>query len=64
MKQKVIAVAAAFLLIVSILLYMTYQKNKPITLTFGMFAGSNWDVPNGESSLMKLWNALNVNILM
>ena len=49
MKRKVIAVAAAFLLIVSILLYMTYQKNKPITLTFGMFAGSNWDVPNGES---------------
>ena len=49
MKRKVIAVAAAFLLIVLILLYMTYQKNKPITLTFGMFAGSNWDVPNGES---------------
>lgn len=25
------------------------SENKPITLTFGMFAGSNWDVPNGES---------------
>lgn len=49
MKRKIIAIVAAFLFVVSILLYMNYEKNKPIELTFGMFSGSNWDVPNSDS---------------
>ncbi len=51
MKNKKIWFIVSILLVFIITLssvYVTYS-NRNITITFGMFAGSNWDVPNGNS---------------
>ena len=43
---KLIAVLLAVTLMVGLYLY---ERQKVIVITFGMFSGSNWDVPNGDS---------------
>lgn len=49
MKRRIIITICILLVIVCGVGYFSYQQQKTIELTFGMFAGSNWDVPNGDS---------------
>ena len=49
-KKKIIAVTCTLLLFVILLTaVISIYKNQKIVLTFGMFAGSNWDVANANS---------------
>lgn len=41
-KKFLIAVAA------TAIIFLYCQANRPVTLTIGIFAGNNWDVPQGE----------------
>lgn len=47
-KQWMIGAIALLVGIAGIAVYF-YMQQQPVVLTFGMFAGSNWDVPNGDS---------------
>lgn len=51
MKNYKLWLVAAFFVAYGIVLGACYMKysNQNITLTFGVFAGSYWDVPNGDS---------------
>lgn len=44
MRKKILAAICAALII----LVAVYQTRSPVTLTIGIFAGNNWDVPQGE----------------
>lgn len=46
--KKITKIGLAFAIAFFALFYVNYQSHKTITITFGMFAGSNWDVPNGD----------------
>lgn len=50
MKKRVIGFFGVLLMVVSLLLVGSnlFQINKTVTITLGVFAGSNWDVPNGD----------------
>lgn len=49
MKKKTrLLLAISAILLMVMLLGVSYTQNKQITLTFGMFADSNWDVPNAD----------------
>lgn len=48
MKRRISMIISIVLVIVGATGYFSCQQQKTIQLTFGMFAGSNWDVPNGE----------------
>lgn len=54
MKSKKIKMICIVALISIAMLSLCYRNNtkKNITLTFGMYAGSNWDVPNGNGYQM------------
>ena len=45
MRKKILAVICAAMLI----LLSVYQSRSQVTLTVGIFAGSNWNVPQGET---------------
>lgn len=45
-RKKVLAISIALLIIFGII--YRYQLRSPVTLTIGIFAGSNWDVPQGD----------------
>ena len=34
--------------VVIAIIFLSWQTSRPVTLTIGMFAGNNWDVPQGE----------------
>ena len=45
MRKKLFATICAAV----IFLGMLYRWSQPVTLKLGIFAGSNWDVPQGET---------------
>ena len=45
MRKKILATICAATTILTLALY---QSQQPVTLTIGIFAGNNWDVPQGE----------------
>ena len=49
MKKKIALLVGVLLCILTFLLYKN-EVDKHITLTFGIYAGSNWDVPNGNGT--------------
>ena len=58
-KVAVIAVVAIF--------FLYWQASRPVTLTIGIFAGNNWDVPQGEpyaiiDEVIKNFEAENPNV--
>lgn len=49
-KRTLLIVSLLFVVILSsVSLYYKYESNKIITIEFGMFVGSNWDVANANS---------------
>ena len=49
MKRKVISSVCILLGITIIIVFYLYERQKTTVITFGMFTGSNWDVPNGDT---------------
>ncbi len=49
MKRKVISSVCILLGITIISVFYLYERQKTTVITFGMFTGSNWDVPNGDT---------------
>ncbi len=49
MKRKVISSVCTLLGIMIIIGFYLYERQKTTVITFGMFTGSNWDVPNGDT---------------
>lgn len=49
MRKRLIIALSILLLVVLGIGYISFMEQKTVTLRFGMFAGSNWDVPNGDS---------------
>lgn len=49
MNRKVFSIIGVVLGLTVMIGFYLYERQKPIVITFGMFSGSNWDVPNGDS---------------
>ncbi len=49
MKSRTIKLIAVLLAVTLMVGLYLYERQKVIVITFGMFSGSNWDVPNGDS---------------
>lgn len=48
MNKKIAGAITGLFFLVVLILGVTYYR-RPVTITLGTFAGSNWDVPNGNS---------------
>lgn len=48
-RNRLLIFISIAVLIISFVISFCLRNRKPITLEFGMFAGSNWDVANGDS---------------
>ena len=65
MNKKIIGL---FILAVCIAMAIIYQPEK-ITIKLGVFSGSNWDVPSGESNqivdnAIKIFEEIHPNLLL
>ena len=49
MKRRLLITLVLLLLCIGGIGWFSYMQQKTVVLKFGMFAGSNWDVPNGDS---------------
>lgn len=49
MNGKTVKIIAIVLAVSAVFGLYLYERQKVIVITFGMFSGSNWDVPNGDS---------------
>ncbi|REC22729.1 hypothetical protein CF160_16695, partial [Enterococcus pseudoavium] len=48
MNKKIIGIVIGLGAVLAVILGVSYSR-RPVTITVGVFAGSNWDVPNGNS---------------
>lgn len=48
MNKKIIGILVSLGAVCAIIFGVAYSR-RPVTITLGVFAGSNWDVPNGNS---------------
>lgn len=46
MKRRLLITLVLLLLCIGGIGWFSYMQQKTVVLKFGMFAGSNWDVPN------------------
>ena len=51
-KWRNIVGIIAFVVLTSVIIFTVQGRNKTVTLELGIFAGSNWDVPNPENYKM------------